>query len=106
MNNLFAKTSKVLRDCYIIELQKSNDFLRNKLSNINVNPFFGYKVNIKEHAYAMGTEFFPKTPGIVYNINKSYCWVLYKNEDNEKTIRSFVITNIEFVDPRFDDLLK
>ena len=106
MDNLFTKTSKVLRDCWIIELQKSNIFLRKKLSNINVNPFFGYKVNIKEHAYAMGTIFFPKTPGIIYNIDKSNCWVLYKNQDNEKTIKSFFLTNIEFVDPRFDNLLE
>ena len=70
MDNLFIKTSKILRDNWIVELQKDNDFLKNKLSNINLNPFFGHKVNIKEHAFGMGTNFISKTPGIIYNIDK------------------------------------
>ena len=102
MNNLFTKTSKVLRDIWVIELQKINDFLKNKLSNINVNPFFGYKVNIKEHAFGMGTNFISKTPGIIYNIDKASAWIMYKNDENEKIITSFNIRNIEFVDKRFD----
>ena len=102
MNKLFTKTSKVLRDNWVIELQKDNDFLRNKLSNINVNPFFGYKVNIKEHAFGMGTNFISETQGIIYNIDKSNVWVMYKTEENEKKITYFHINNIDFVDERFN----
>ena len=51
MDELFSKTSKVLRDNWVVELQKTNDYLKNKLANININPFFGYKIKIKSHIY-------------------------------------------------------
>ena len=102
MENLFTKTSKVLRDNWVIELQKTNDFIKNKLSNINVNPFFGFKVVIIEHARAMGSDFVPRTEGILYNITKGSAWVLYKNEDNKKKLSCFYLNHLELVDPRFD----
>tara|TARA_A100001011_G_C14219355_1_gene803581 strand:+ start:490 stop:813 length:324 start_codon:yes stop_codon:yes gene_type:complete len=102
MDKLFTQTSKVLRDNWVIELQKNNDFLKNKLSNINVNPFFGYKVIIKEHAYGMGSNFISRTNGVIYNLDKANAWILYKNDLDEKIISNFHIRNIEFVDSRFD----
>jgi hypothetical protein len=102
MNHLFTKTSQVLRDNWISELQNSNDFLKNKLSNINVNPFFGYKVKIKEHYINVGTNFINETEGVIYNIGKGIAWVLYKNKENEKKINSFHLKHIEFIDPKFD----
>ena len=102
MEHLFTKTSKILRDNWIIELQNTNDFLKNKLSNINLNPFFGFKVIINEHARAMGSEYIPRTEGILYNITKGTAWVLYKNENNKKKISCFYLNNLELVDPRFD----
>tara|TARA_B100001250_G_C19564430_1_gene684850 strand:- start:415 stop:735 length:321 start_codon:yes stop_codon:yes gene_type:complete len=106
MDKLFTKTSKVLRDNWIIELQKSHDFLKYKLSNINQNPFFGYKVVIKEHARNMGTGFISRTPGILYEITRGQAWILYKNEDNEKKISQFFLNNIELVDDRFEKLFE
>ena len=72
------------------------------LSNINVNPFFGYKVIIKEHAYGMGSNFISRTNGVIYNLDKANAWILYKNDLNEKMISNFHVRNIEFVDSKFD----
>ena len=74
--------------------------------NINLNPFFGYKVQIKEHAYSMGTGFIQETDGILYNINKCTVWVLYKDEDNEINLNGFHINNVVFVDKRFEKLFE
>jgi len=106
MNHLFTQTSQVLRDNWIIELQKNNVFLKKTLSNINLNPFFGYKVKIKEHAYNMGNDFIQETYGILYNINKNTIWVLYKNENNEKKLSGFHSNNVVFVDKRFEKLFE
>ena len=104
MNHLFTKTSNVLRDNLIVELQKNNDFLRNKLSNINNNPFFGYKVVIKEHNYGMGgvLNFVPRANATIYSIIKGIAWVLYTNLEGENVMQSFHIKYIEFTDPRFN----
>ena len=79
MDNLFTKTSKVLRDNWIVELQKSNDFLRNKVANLNINPFFGYKVKINDHIFGMSQEHIPETIGVIYKIDKSNVWIFYRD---------------------------
>ena len=38
-------------------LKRSNDFLRNKVANININPFFGYKIKINENYLSKSIEF-------------------------------------------------
>tara|TARA_B100001093_G_C26242923_1_gene765116 strand:- start:155 stop:487 length:333 start_codon:yes stop_codon:yes gene_type:complete len=105
MDNLFTKTSKVLRDNWIVELQKSNDFLRNKVANININPFFGYKVKINDHIFGMGQDHIPETIGVIYKIDKSNIWVFYRDLEGKKRLRCFFTRNIEFIDPRFDHFL-
>ena len=105
MNNLFTKTSKVLRDNWIVELQKSNDFLRNKIANININPFFGYKVIINDHVFDMSQEHIPETTGVIYKIDKSYVWVFYRDQRGKKRLRCFLTRNVDFIDPRFDRFL-
>ena len=103
MHKLFSQTSKVLRDKYIVELQNHNKFLEKKLSNINMNPFFGYHVKIKDHLVPMSQEHIPETQGVIYKIDKSSIWVMYKNLSGEKKIRCFFIEKIEFTDKRFDN---
>jgi hypothetical protein len=106
MDNLFTKTTKVLRDNWVVELQKTNDFLKNKLSNINQNPFFGYKVIIKEHARSMGSEFIPNTNGILYEISRGKAWILYKDEEGEKKLSHFFLNHVVLVDDRFEKLFE
>lgn len=102
MQNLFTKTSHVLRDNLIVELQKNNDYLRNKLSNINLNPFFGYKVKIYSHLLGLSQEQFPETIGTIYSLDKSNIWILYKDAQGNRKMNRFCINNIDFIDERFD----
>lgn len=102
MQNLFIKTSNVLRDNLIVELQKNNDYLRNKLSNINLNPFFGYKVKIESHLIGMSGEEFPETIGTIYSLVKSNVWILYNDAQGNRKMNRFYINNIDFIDERFD----
>lgn len=99
---LFTRTSRILRDTTVIELQKSNDFLRNRLSLINKNPFFGYKVKIKQHVNGMTQTVFPETNGKIYSLNKCDAWIMYKDENNNKKMKWIHIDNIEFIDSKFD----
>tara|TARA_B110000967_G_C18849751_1_gene543974 strand:- start:649 stop:948 length:300 start_codon:yes stop_codon:yes gene_type:complete len=99
MENLFTKTSTVLRDNWIIELQKENVLLKSR-QNINLNPFFGYKIKIDQPAdFVQGTE------GVIYDIKQTTCYVLYKH-NNKKKLSAININNIEFVDKRFDSFFK
>ena len=104
MEKLFTQTTNVLRDNWIVELQKNNDFLKNKLHNINVNPFFGYKVKVKSHFNGMSQQTIPEYYGRIYNINKSNVWILTKNQNNEKIMKSEYISHIEFIDERFESI--
>ena len=54
MSEFFMSSSQILRDNLVTELQISNNFLRNSLNNINKQPFYSYKVTIKDHIYNMG----------------------------------------------------
>ena len=67
-----------------------------------MNPFFGYKVKIKDHIVGMSQEHMPETEGVIYQLNKSSVWIMYKNQSGEKKIRCFYIEKIEFTDKRFD----
>lgn len=102
MENLFTKTSHVLRDNFVLELKNNNDFLRNKLSNINLNPFFGYKVRILSHLNGMTQENFHETIGVIYSLQKGQVWALYKDDEGNRKMKRFYINNIEFIDERFD----
>jgi len=102
MENLFTKTSHVLRDNFVLELKNNNDFLRNKLSNINLNPFFGYKVRILPHLNGMTQENFPETMGVIYSLQKGNVWALYKDDEGNRKMKRFYINHIEFIDKRFD----
>ena len=94
MHKLFSQTSKVLRDKYIVELQNHNKFLEKKLSNINMNPFFGYHVKIKDHLVPMSQEHIPETQGVIYKIDKSSIWVMYKNLSGEKKYVVFILKRL------------
>jgi hypothetical protein len=102
MEKLFTQTTNVLRDNWIVELQKNNNFLKNKLHNINLNPFFGYKVKVKSHFNSVGQAEIPGYVGKIYNIDKSTIWILTKNQNNEKVMKTEYITHIEFIDERFE----
>ena len=104
MNKLFTQTSNVLRDNWVCELQKNNDFLKNKLHNINLNPFFGYKIKIKPHLNGMTQENILETNGVLYSLRNGNVWTLIKNENNEILMKRFYVNNIEFIDERFNKL--
>jgi hypothetical protein len=106
MNKLFTQTSNVLRDNWISELQKNNNFLKNKLHNINLNPFFGYKIRISPHLNGMTQENILETNGVIYSLRNGNVWAIIKNENNEISMRRFHITNIEFTDVRFHKLFE
>lgn len=104
MNKLFTQTSNVLRDNWVCELQKNNDFLKNKLHNINLNPFFGYKIKIKPHLNGMTQENVLETNGVLYSLRNGNVWTLIKNENNEILMKRFYVNNVEFIDERFNKL--
>ena len=106
MNKLFTQTSNVLRDNWISELQKNNDFLKNKLHNINLNPFFSYKIRIRPHLNGMTQENILETNGVIYSLRNGNVWAIIKNENNVISMRRFHITNIEFIDDRFHKLFE
>lgn len=106
MNKLFTQTSNVLRDNWISELQKNNYFLKNKLHNINLNPFFGYKIRIRPHLNGMTQENILETNGVIYSLRNGNLWAIIKNENNEISMRRFHITHIEFTDDRFHKLFE
>ena len=104
MNKLFTQTSNILRDNWVVELQKNNDFLKNKLHNRNINPFFGYKVRVKPHFNGMSQQNIPESYGVIYNLDKGNVWIMSKNNNNEIQMKNFYITHIEFIDQRFQKL--
>ena len=65
---LFTKTSNVLRDITIVELQKNNDLLRNYIANKGDSPLYKYKVTIEAHHREMGSEWFPESEGIILSM--------------------------------------
>lgn len=101
--NLFTKTSRVLRDTVILELQKSNDFLRRQLAQNTANPFFKYKVIVKQHRVPMQQgNIFPETEGVFISMKDYNVNVLLKNENNENVIKIFHLNNIKIVDDRIE----
>jgi hypothetical protein len=98
MENLFTKTSHVLRDNFVLELKNNNDFLRNKLSNINLNPFFGYKVRILSHLNGMTQENFPETMGVIYSLQKGQVWALYKDDEGNRKMKRFYIKMMKVIE--------
>jgi hypothetical protein len=100
---LFTRTSNTLRDNVVIELKKSNDFLRNQLSKQNSNPLFGYKVIIESHPINMASDMFHETRGILLDIKGSSATILYKNENNQNKVKLFHLNNVTIDDERIEN---
>ena len=92
----------------VSDLQKSNDFLFNVLKNINFNPFFGFKVDIKKHWVVLNGYTIEETHAVIYNIDtyNNNIWVLYKNKQTKKIVlESFNSEHILLKDRRFTTYL-
>jgi len=101
--DLFTRTSRTLRDNVVVELQKSNNFLRNQLAQNTTNPLFKYKVIIKQHALPMQQGVtFPETEGIIINIKDYNVTVIFKNSNNENKIKIFHLNHINIIDDRVE----
>lgn len=103
-STLFTKTSNVLRDVTIIELQKNNDFLLNYIADKDCSPLYKYKVTIETHYREMGTELFPESKGIILSIGGVKATVLYKDENGKNKISQFTLKNITITDDRVEKL--
>ena len=104
MSDLFTQVSNVLRDNLIVELKKSNDFLRNHLSSGN-GILHKYKVIIERHVNGMTGDVFPETNGILLFFENHGAVVLYKDENNKNKMKKFYLNNITIVDERIEELL-
>ena len=80
LSQLFTRTSRVLRDNVITELQKSNDFLRHYCLENNFCPLYRYKVKIKAHTWSMGAEQFQEANGVILSMQEFKSTVLYKDQ--------------------------
>ena len=101
---LFTKTSNVLRDITIIELQKNNDFLRKYIADKGDNPLYKYKITIEAHAREMGTELFPETKGVILSMNDFRATILYKDENGKTKINQFSMCHITITDDRVEKM--
>jgi len=98
MSELFIKTSKVLRDNLVTELQTDVNFLRNHIIS-KKDKLYGKKVKILEHEEGMENRIIPSGNGIFLGIYKThnYCKVLRINEDDDSgKICLFRLENIVF----------
>tara|TARA_B100001027_G_C16024433_1_gene222638 strand:- start:75 stop:410 length:336 start_codon:yes stop_codon:yes gene_type:complete len=101
--DLFTRTARTLRDNTVVELQKSNHFLRRQLAQNTNNPFFKYKVIIFQHQLPMQPgNIFPETDGILISIKDYNVTVLFKNSNNENIIKIFHLNHIKIVDDRVE----
>ena len=101
---LFTQVSNVLRDNLIVELKKSNDFLRNHLSSGN-GILHKYKVIIERHVNGMTGEVFSETNGVLLFFEDYGAVVLYKDENGKNKMKKFYLNNITIVDERIEEVL-
>ena len=101
---LFTKTSNVLRDITIVELQKNNDLLRNYIANKEDSPLYKYKVTIEAHRREMGSEWFPESEGIILSIEGVRATVLYKDEHGRNKIINTLLKHIIITDDRVEKM--
>ena len=100
---LFTKTSNVLKDITIVELQKNNDFLRNYIANKGDCPLYKYKVTIEGHQHG-GIEWFPESKGIILSMEGVRATVLYKDENGRNKIINTLFKNIIITDDRVEKM--
>lgn len=101
---LFTKTSNVLRDITIIELQKNNDLLRNYIANKGDCPLYKYKVTIEAHRTGMGSEWFPESKGIILSMEGVRATVLYKDENGQNKLIHTLLKHINITDDRLEKM--
>ena len=102
---LFTKTSNVLRDITIVELQKNNDFLRKYIADASRhNPLYKYKITIEAHDREMGTELFPETKGVILSMKDFRATILYKDENGKTKINQFSMCHITITDDRVEKM--
>ena len=101
---LFTKTSNVLRDITIVELQKNNEFLRNYITNKGDCPLYKYKVTIEAHRREMGSEWFPESKGIILSMEGVRATVLYKDEHGRNKLIHTLLKNITITDDRVEKM--
>ena len=101
---LFTKTSNVLKDITIVELQKNNDFLRNYIADKGDCPLYKYKVTIEAHRREMGSEWFPESEGIILSIENVRATVLYKDEHGRNKIINTLLKHIIITDDRVEKM--
>ncbi len=101
--SLFTKTSNVLRDITIVELQKNNDFLRKYIANKGDCPLYKYKVTVEAHQHG-GIEWFPESEGIILSIENVKATVLYKDEHGRNKIINTLLKNIIITDDRVEKM--
>jgi hypothetical protein len=101
---LFTKTSNVLKDITILELQKNNDFMRNYIANKGDCPLYKYKVTIEAHRREMGSEWFPESEGIILSIENVRATVLYKDEHGRNKIINTLLKHIIITDDRVEKM--
>mgnify|MGYP001492662113 CR=1 FL=1 len=101
---LFTKTSNVLKDITIVELQKNIDFLRNYIANKGDCPLYKYKVTIEAHHREMGSEWFPESEGIILSMEGVRATVLYKDENGRNKIINTLFKNIIITDDRVEKM--
>ena len=101
---LFTKTSNVLRDITIVELQKNNDLLRNYIANKGDCPLYKYKVTIEAHPREMGTEVFPETKGVILSMKDFRATILYKDGNGKNKINQFSMCHITITDDRVEKM--
>ena len=101
---LFTKTSNVLKDITIVELQKNNDFLRNYIANKGDCPLYKYKVTIEAHHRVTGSEWFPESKGIILSMEGVKATVLYKDEHGRNRIIHTLLKNIIVTDDRVEKM--
>ena len=101
---LFTKTTNVLRDITIIELQKNNDFLRKYIADKGDSPLYKYKVTIEAHRREMGSEWFPESEGIILSMEGVRATVLYKDENGRNKIMNTLLKHIIITDDRVEKM--
>ena len=111
MSDIFTKTSRVLRDNVVTELQKSNDFLRNYIIQHGtvqaVSPLYRTKVIICQHPIPFENDtLFPRTEGVLIQLKDIKASVLYKDENNDIKLVTTSIKNLIFVDEKINNFFE
>lgn len=99
MSDLFMKTSKVLRDNIVTDLQKENDFLKNTFHNFS-NQIIGCKVKVLQFVIDPSGTIQPECIGKLLKIDNHRAVVVIKNIDNKIKIINCCFRNIEIIDEK------